>query len=286
MADALDRARHFVLGCSDLVVAVDHKPLLKLFGDRCLEDIPNPRLRNLKERTLRYRFRMAYIPGIRNQTSDALSRHPSDHRSDCTSRTTSSHQAATAVVGPAPHPTPCTLCTARPAHFKRGMVSPSHCAAPSQQHRLAGNSCKSPQQKTQRCRTSWQQSRRGRQAPKTYSHQAYFNILGDLTIIDDVVCYGDRIVIPQSLRQQCLRALHVAHQGTSGMMARAASSMYWPGMTSDINTTRAHCAECNGNAPSQPHLPPTTPETPDRPFSSICADYFHHAGSCYLVVVD
>ena len=28
VADALDRTRHFVLGCSDLVVAVDHKPLL------------------------------------------------------------------------------------------------------------------------------------------------------------------------------------------------------------------------------------------------------------------
>ena len=40
----IGQARHFVLGCSDLVIAVDHKPLLKLFGDRCLEDIPNPRL--------------------------------------------------------------------------------------------------------------------------------------------------------------------------------------------------------------------------------------------------
>ena len=42
VVDALDKARHFVLGCSDLIVAVDHKPLLKIFGDRCLEDIPNP----------------------------------------------------------------------------------------------------------------------------------------------------------------------------------------------------------------------------------------------------
>ena len=61
-------------------VAVDHKPLLKLFGDRCLEDIPNPRLRNLKEKTLRYLFRMVYIPGTGNLTSDALSRHPSGTR--------------------------------------------------------------------------------------------------------------------------------------------------------------------------------------------------------------
>ena len=73
VAEALDRAWHFVLGCSDLIVAVDHKPLLKLFGDRCLEDIPNPRLRNLKERSLRYRFRMVYVPGTRNLASDALS---------------------------------------------------------------------------------------------------------------------------------------------------------------------------------------------------------------------
>ena len=76
VADALDKARHFVLGCSNLVVAVDHKPLCKLFGDRSLEDIPNTRLRNLKEKTLRYRFSMFHIPGIRNKTSDALSRHP------------------------------------------------------------------------------------------------------------------------------------------------------------------------------------------------------------------
>ena len=61
MADTLDKARHFVIGCSDLIIAVDHKPLCKLFGDRSLEDIPNTRLRNLKEKTLRYRFRMVHI---------------------------------------------------------------------------------------------------------------------------------------------------------------------------------------------------------------------------------
>lgn len=53
VADALEKARYFVLGCENLVIAVDHKPLLKLFGDRSLENIPNARLRNLKEKTLR-----------------------------------------------------------------------------------------------------------------------------------------------------------------------------------------------------------------------------------------
>ena len=48
VADALDKARYFVLGCKDLIIAVDHKPLLKVFGDRALDDISNNRLRNLK----------------------------------------------------------------------------------------------------------------------------------------------------------------------------------------------------------------------------------------------
>ena len=52
IANVLDKTRFFFLGCSDLTVSVDHKPLLKVPSDRSLEDIPNARLRNLKEKTL------------------------------------------------------------------------------------------------------------------------------------------------------------------------------------------------------------------------------------------
>ena len=76
VADSLDKARYFVLGCEDLIIAVDHKPLLKIFTDRALQDIPNPRLRNLKEKTLRYKFRMVHVPGIRHRATGCLSRHP------------------------------------------------------------------------------------------------------------------------------------------------------------------------------------------------------------------
>ena len=76
VANALDKARFFLLGCSDWTVAVNHKPLLKVLCDRSLEDIPNARLRNVKEKTLHYRFRMVYIPGIRHKSADAISHHP------------------------------------------------------------------------------------------------------------------------------------------------------------------------------------------------------------------
>ena len=58
VVNALDKSRFFVLGCPDLTIAVDHKPLLRIFNDRALHAIDNPRLRNLKEKTLKYRFSM------------------------------------------------------------------------------------------------------------------------------------------------------------------------------------------------------------------------------------
>jgi len=71
VADAIDKARHFVL-----IIAVDHKPLLGLFtSSRSLDNIPNNRLRNLKERTLRYCFTMLHVPGLKNRALDALSHH-------------------------------------------------------------------------------------------------------------------------------------------------------------------------------------------------------------------
>ena len=80
VADALDKARFFVLGCTSLIVAVDHKPLLKILGDRSLEDISNNRLRNLKEKTLRYKFHILHVPGAKHKAADAMSRYPSGHK--------------------------------------------------------------------------------------------------------------------------------------------------------------------------------------------------------------
>ncbi|GFO23077.1 transposon ty3-i Gag-Pol polyprotein [Plakobranchus ocellatus] len=55
----------------DLIVAVDHRPLLKI-----LMTYPSPSSARFKERRLRYRFRIVHVPGIRHTAADAISRHP------------------------------------------------------------------------------------------------------------------------------------------------------------------------------------------------------------------
>ena len=58
-----------VLGCEDLIVATDHLPLLGIFNDQDLGTIVNPRIQDLKGKTLRFRLTIQHCP-------DAMSRYP------------------------------------------------------------------------------------------------------------------------------------------------------------------------------------------------------------------
>ena len=114
----------------------------------------------------------------------------------------------------------------------------------------------------------------------------FHGIRHHLYTVDGVVIYKDRIVIPPSLRRTCLSSLHAAHQGTSAMITKAESSVFWPGITRDITQQRATCSACNRMAPSQPAQPPTPPSLSEYPFQCVCCDLFHYKGHQYLVLVD
>ena len=75
VAWALEDSRHFTLGCDKLVVVTDHKPLVKILGDRLLGEIDNPRIFRLKQRTLRWRFSVRHVAGKNIPAADATSRH-------------------------------------------------------------------------------------------------------------------------------------------------------------------------------------------------------------------
>ena len=59
----LNNAKMFVLGCMDLIVITDHKPLLNIFNHRDLSTITNLQLFKLNEKTLQYCFTIQYCPG-------------------------------------------------------------------------------------------------------------------------------------------------------------------------------------------------------------------------------
>ena len=60
---AMEKAKYFLLGCKSFLLATDHKPLLGILSDRSMEDVENPKLQRLKEKTLRFNFAICHVPG-------------------------------------------------------------------------------------------------------------------------------------------------------------------------------------------------------------------------------
>ena len=127
--------------------------------------------------------------------------------------------------------------------------------------------------------------------PASRSHlpipaRAFWNARLHLHERNNLVYFGDRVVIPEVLKQDVLDGLHLAHQGVTAMVLRAQSAFFWPGIQADIQRRRDSCISCMESAPSQSQLPPRPLMRPEYPFQAICIDYCHYAGHRYGVMID
>ena len=60
---ALGNAKLFILGCKNLTIVTDNKPLLGILNNRDLSSMNNSRLSTLKEKTFQYQFTVNQGPG-------------------------------------------------------------------------------------------------------------------------------------------------------------------------------------------------------------------------------
>ena len=82
------------LGCKNLTIVTDHKPLLGILNKRDPSSLHNSYLCTLTEKTFQYQFTVNHCPGKWHRGSDAVSRNPiqatlnvltnSSHNSDIT----------------------------------------------------------------------------------------------------------------------------------------------------------------------------------------------------------
>lgn len=281
VAYALDHAKHFVLGCSNLIIVTDHKPLLGVFKSTSVNKWSN-RVRDLKEKTYPYKFTMFHISGAKHKATDAISRKPSgcvnppklelsddNLAEDCESLSCltsifslnyNTKQVYSAEIN--------ALSSLQVVTWDKVKLATSNDDCMSHLLSLVETtfpSCK-------------------HDLPDEV--QEYFKYRNDLTAIDGVILYKNRVIIPKSLRSDVLCLLHSAHQGVTRMTARAEASVFWPGITKDIENVRVRCFSCNRIAPSQPSAPPAIIKFPSYPFQMVCADFFSFKGKSYLVLVD
>lgn len=268
----LRKARLFLLGCPNLFIVTDHRPLVGLFKDRALGDITNPRLFRLKEKTLQFRFTIKYLPGKKNSAADALSRFPSikarPEAEDCEQE----EELRVAV------------CAATLA-----ALSPDDCITLDEDNvREAARDDPVYQSLLAKVRSDDWHTHKAQEPP---CMRPFFKVRDRLSVVEDIVTYTFdqghvRLVIPESLRQKVAAHLHSGHQGLDSMLRRARQSVYWPGMEGDLQYHRSSCTGCERHAPSLPPEPLVLTPPPDYPFQSVVADLFQLDGHTYMAYAD
>ena len=264
IAWGLEQTRYFTMGCKDLIIVTDHKPLLRIFNDRTLDEIPNMRLFRIKQRTLPWDFVVKYMPGKTNTAADAASRNPT----------------SCAEVSSFSSPRILSLQDATEESFVTELMSNMEDIASISWRVVVDATETDPTLSV--LLTAIEEGFKG----EYDICNSYLRYKESLYIQEGAVMFNDRVVVPESLRGKILENLHSAHQGVSTMLLRAQAIMYWPGMSNDIHDVRATCQQCNRNAPSQAPIPIQPASIPLTPFEQVFADFFHFSGHNYLVIGD
>ena len=113
----------------------------------------------------------------------------------------------------------------------------------------------------------------------------YWDHRGHLTVVDGLLIYDDRIVIPRSLRLEILDRIHEGHLGITKCRARARNSVWWPGLSCSIADMVSRCFTCNREKPT-PRETLLPSSFPTRPWERLGVDLMELKGAIYLVVVD
>ena len=103
--------------------------------------------------------------------------------------------------------------------------------------------------------------------------KVYWLERSDLTVQQGLLMKGNRLVVPLTMRIEVLERLHDAHQGITKCRERATASVWWPGLSHQLEEVVKQCPICIKEwvNPAEPVIPS---ELPDRPWQKVAADLF------------
>ena len=115
----------------------------------------------------------------------------------------------------------------------------------------------------------------------------------DLAAIEEtekgqILTFGERIYIPQSMRRDMIRALHGTHMWPEKMFSTVKYIWTWENMRNNIIQYCKSCTQCQEWATSKTRQQPQ--DIPEElqlsgPMDQLGADLFHWAGKTYLAMI-
>ena len=113
----------------------------------------------------------------------------------------------------------------------------------------------------------------------------YVHVAAELTVQNDLLLRGSRIVIPVSLQPEILKKLHIAHQGIHKCRQRAQQSVWWLGLNCQLTDLIYNCRKCCKDRSQHPE-PLIPSEFPSLPWQKLATDLFYWKGSAHLLIID
>lgn len=241
---------HLYLYGTTFDIVTDHKPLVVIYSPT---STPPARIERWGLRLQPYKFRLRYSPGV-NNPADVLSRLPLTNQVPL-ARNTAEEYVQYIAQNAAPKAIPLTEIQEA---TKQDPILQTLCRCITTNH--------------------W---------PKTDMIRPYLSVKTELTVVDNLILRGSRIVIPASLQQSTLRLAHEGHQGIVKTKQLLREKVWWPGIDQAVERLIRVCIACQAQgssaAPQPLHM-----TMPSRPWQTLHADLCgpFPTGESLLVMVD
>lgn len=255
---AVDRFQDYLIGMK-FIIETDHKPLVPIFSTKPICEL-STRLQRFRLKLTRYNYSIQYVPGSNLKVADALSRAPLS----CTP--TQEELLETEDVA---------------LHVRAVMANIGASDRILEDLRKSQKEDPVSMELLHLTQTGWPTHKRD-----INGHVSLFwPVRHELSIQEDLLVRGNRIVIPEKKREEILQKLHEGHMGIEKTRQRANNSVWWPGMSTRIKALVENCHVCiKQRLPQTEPLMPT--ELPDYPWQVIGADLCQRGNRNYLVLTD
>ena len=254
---ACERYSDFLIG-KTFHIETDHKPLVSLLGQKTLDELP-PRIQRFRMRLMRFRYSISHVPGKDLITADTLSRAPVVESQEPHDK--SFQDECQAYVKAVMSALPVT--DKRLLEIKQAQADDATC-----------------QNIQEFCMHGWPD--KAKLGPE---EKLYLQVAADITIQQGLLLKGSCIVIPVAMQKTILGKIHEGHQGITKCRERAKQSVWWPGLSKQIEDLVEKCDKCSKER--QNRVEPMMPsDVPERPWQTVGSDLFELNGSNYLLVVD
>ena len=112
----------------------------------------------------------------------------------------------------------------------------------------------------------------------------YFMLRDEFSLYGRLVFKGEKVVMPESLRQTFKETLHSSYLGSESMLRRARECIYMLGMSSEIRNITELCNACQtfGTTQQKETIKANDAETP---WEYVEVDLFTWNGKMYLIKV-